>query len=175
MDRAAPITVPLAVVFMTGAVAAFLRREWLTNRCRSAPRMSMAFSTFLLGAAIAFDPLKGYIAFGFAHALEYIVFVWAFQRRRYRAFQGPPPLLGRVLAVAPLGFYVAFFAIVGGAQLFLTRGDEILYGGDLSVFGHQAGLWLLLWTVWSSFMHFYYDGFLWKMRLPEVRAVLVTP
>ena len=30
--------------------------------------------------------------------------------------------------------------------------------------------WGFYWSVYQSFVHFYYDGFLWKMRDPAVRA-----
>ena len=30
--------------------------------------------------------------------------------------------------------------------------------------------WFFYWTVYQSMVHFYFDGFLWKMRLPATRA-----
>ena len=32
--------------------------------------------------------------------------------------------------------------------------------------------WVGYWTVYQSMVHFYFDGFLWKMRLPSVRATV---
>ena len=31
-------------------------------------------------------------------------------------------------------------------------------------------LWLLYWGIYQSMVHFYFDGFLWKMRKKSVRA-----
>jgi hypothetical protein len=132
----------------------------------------MAIGTTALGAATLVDPLKGYIAFGFAHALEYSVFVWAFQRRRYSQAEDPLPLLGRLLRAGPVLFYAAFFATFMGANIFLNWGDDAFYEGKMAIFGVGAGSWLFHLTIWGSFVHFYYDGFLWKMRHAHVRAAI---
>ena len=37
-----------------------------------------------------------------------------------------------------------------------------------------SGFLLLIgfWTVYQSMVHFYFDGFLWKMRSPTIRATV---
>ena len=35
--------------------------------------------------SVVVDPVRAFLAFSFSHAVEYMVFVWAFQRRRYAA------------------------------------------------------------------------------------------
>lgn len=37
----------------------------------------------------------------------------------------------------------------------------------LGIFGV---VWAFYWSVYQSLVHFYYDGFLWKMRMPWVQA-----
>jgi hypothetical protein len=37
-------------------------------------------------------------------------------------------------------------------------------------FGITLRGWILYYAVYQSLVHFYLDGFLWKMRQPEVRA-----
>ena len=40
------------------------------------------------------------------------------------------------------------------------------------VLGTTIERWAFYWSVYQSLAHFYYDGFLWKMRRPTVRANL---
>ena len=35
--------------------------------------------------------------------------------------------------------------------------------------GYPTRVWVMHWTVYQSLLHFYWDGFLWKMRLESVR------
>jgi len=114
-----------------------------------------------------------YMALAFGHAVEYMVFVWAFQRRRYARPLAHDPLLGRLLRY-PLAAYGVF--TIGAAVLFVLGS----YWGVLifrdqprpELFGAPLALWFGFWAVYQSMVHFYFDGFLWKMRLPELRAQL---
>ena len=38
--------------------------------------------------------------------------------------------------------------------------------------GFRTAEWMFYWSIYQSFVHFYYDGFLWKMRTPDVRATI---
>ncbi len=38
--------------------------------------------------------------------------------------------------------------------------------------GYRTAKWLSYWGIYQSMVHFYFDGFLWKMRLSSVRANL---
>ena len=83
------------------------------------PRLAMAFGTTGLALCFfVFDPVKVYLAFAFSHALEYCVFVWAFQRKRYQAPLAHDPPLGRLLR-HPLVFYVGMILAFGVAILLL--------------------------------------------------------
>ena len=76
----------------------FLAYEYRVNRFSNAPRLWMLVGTSLLASSFLWmHPLKAYLAYAFSHALEYTVFVWAFQRRRYHAELEHKPLLGRLL------------------------------------------------------------------------------
>lgn len=145
--------------------------EWKSTKFTNWARLSMAAGTALLAASFfVVNPLKVYIAFGFSHAVEYMVFVWAFQRKRYAQPLPHRPLLGRLLNW-PVLSYGIFLLIVGGVGFYLDFADDVgLIVGKLQIFGTRASSWLFYWTIWHSMAHFYFDGFLWKMRLPEVRA-----
>ena len=168
LARASVVLVPFGVAILAASLALFAVHERRAGWNRT--RVSMAIGTTLLGAATLVRPLEGYIAFGFAHALEYSVFVWAFQRRRYAQAMEPVPLLGRLVRGGPILFYVAFFVAFMGARIFLDWGDDTFYSGKMTILGVKASTWLFQLTIWGSFVHFYYDGFLWKMRHAHVRA-----
>lgn len=170
LENVSVVTVPLGVAILAASIVLFAVHERRAGWNRT--RVSMAVGTTMLGAATLVEPLKGYIAFGFAHALEYSVFVWAFQRRRYAQAIEPVPLLGRLIRGGPVLFYVAFFAVFMSTRIFLDWGDDTFYSGKLTLLGVGAGAWVFQLTLWGSFVHFYYDGFLWKMRHAHVRAAI---
>jgi hypothetical protein len=160
-----------AALLVAGAIAAFLAYEWRANRLRNIPRLSMALGVIGLSTAFFFfSPLKVYIAYGFSHALEYMVFVWAYQRRRYAAPLAHRPLIQRLIQW-PVLWYGGFVLAFALGYLWLDYADE--YGvtaEPVKLFGVRGASLLFYWTIWHSMVHFYFDGFLWKMRLPQVRA-----
>ncbi|NJK33217.1 MAG: hypothetical protein HC927_12875, partial [Deltaproteobacteria bacterium] len=174
LERAMPVTLPIAITIVVLAHLLWLRGEWRAHRLRNVPRLTMAAGTSTLALCFfAFDPVKVYLAFAFGHALEYCVFVWAFQRRRYQAPLAHRPALGRLLA-HPLAFYLAMILLFGIALLLGKYwGRHIVPDADRpELLGYRVAYWLGFWGVYQSMVHFYFDGFLWKMRLPSVRANL---
>lgn len=182
LERAMPITLPITIALVVVAHVLWLRAQWRAHGGiarpgglrGAAPRLWMAGGTSLL--ALCFfvaDPVKVYMAFAFSHAIEYCVFVWAFQRRRYQAPLEHRPLLGRLLA-HPLAFYVGLALLFGvGILLLKFWGKWIMPGAPRpELLGYRTAYWLGFWGVYQSMVHFYFDGFLWKMRLPSVRASL---
>jgi hypothetical protein len=144
--------------------------EHCANGATSTPRLFLAASVGLLGVAFfAFPPLKVYLALGFNHAIEYAGFVWGYERRRH-ATSGDP-LLGRAVRSPVLA--VGLVAPIAAVALGLEFADDLWLGRPLTLAGVRAEHWLYGWTVWSSFAHFWFDGFLWRLRDPAVRAVAV--
>ena len=94
MQSAQSWLVPLSIASVVGSIGAFLWREWQVNGLRNAPRLWMAAGMTALSASfLLFNPVKVYMAFAFSHAMEYMVFVWAFQRKRYARPLEHRPLL----------------------------------------------------------------------------------
>ena len=173
LTTAAPVLLPLGVATIVASWIIFVRAEYKSTRLKNTPRLSMALGVTLLSASFLFaSPLKVYVAYGFSHAVEYVVFVWAFQRRRYAQPLSPPPLLQRLLRRGLL-FHAVF---IGGIALFYMYfefgKDAGLYEGPARLWGIKITTMVYCWAIWHSFAHFYFDGFLWKMRLPAVRASL---
>ncbi|HEY4223226.1 MAG TPA: hypothetical protein VGO62_17835, partial [Myxococcota bacterium] len=163
------LLVPTTLVALS-SIALFAVCEWRT-RIVSWPRVSMAVALTLLNASfLVVSPLKVYIAYGFSHGLEYMVFVWAFLRRRYAQPLAHKPLLQRALA-HPVLAYLAFTALIGGVYFLIDFGPRFhIYEGSPKLFGISANTWLFSFAIWQSLGHFYFDGFLWKMRAPSTRA-----
>jgi hypothetical protein len=94
--------------------------------------------------------------------------VWAYQRRAYRVHKEPPPLMQRLLK-HPVLWYAAFSAVllfIGGYSTWYGRTTMM----QLQFLGITATGWIFYYAVYESLIHFYMDGFLWKMRKAAVRA-----
>lgn len=165
-------TVPIAVAFLVAAVVIWCVHEYRASKFTSIPRLTFAVGTFLLGSMfLLFDPVKAYLSFSFSHSLEYMVFVWAFQRRRYAHPLEHDPAMGRILR-RPVLAYVGFTVGLGLVLIYWKywgRHWGKAYENP-TMFGYPTWEWVKYWTVCQSMMHFYWDGFLWKMRLKSVRA-----
>ncbi len=169
-----PWLVPLTVALALSAQAGFWLGEWRTSRLRNRPRALMALGTTALSLALlVFDPVKVYLSFGFSHAVEYTVFVWAFQRRRYARPLPHRPLLGRLMT-RPWLYHGAIVLGLGALYIVLVYWGRYVFVGrpPLRLAGVSSARWMFYWAVFQSMVHFYYDGFLWKMRLPTVRENL---
>ncbi len=163
-----------SIALVIVALALFLVHERRANGLRNAPRLWMGAGLTLLGASfLLVHPFKAYIAYTFSHAVEYMVFVWAFQRRRYSEPLAHKPAITRFLRY-PLFIYVGTVIICSVALLYFKYSGTGRYlfreMQRPEIFDIGTYEWLRYWVVYQSFMHFYYDGFLWKMRLPSVRA-----
>lgn len=161
-----------ASVFAAASVANFLFWEWKTARLSCWPRMGLGLGLTGLHVALLVNPIKGVVAYAFAHALEYGVFVWAFQRRRYSKPLSHRPLMQRLptkpwVAVGTYCLGLGALFLLGQASRFQSVDRE-----TLSFLGHSLARWLFFWSVWHSMWHFYVDGFIWKMREMNVRGSL---
>lgn len=173
VSAVAPELLPIGVLCIVGSLGNFLWHEWKATRLRSTPRLTMALGLTLLSASfLVASPLKVYVAYGFSHAIEYVVFVWAFQRRRYAVPLSPQPLLQKILKHSVL-FYSLFIGLIAGIYFYSEFGRQMgFYEKPIRLMGLRTGTIIYVWAIWHSFAHFYFDGFLWKMRLKSVRASL---
>ncbi len=174
LGRAQGWLVPLTAVGLLAAMLAFVVSEWRGPRFGVRPRLLMALGTTLLSASmLVCDPVQVYLAYGFSHAVEYTVFVWSFQRRRYGRELPHRPLLQRLLAW-PLAYYATLVVGLGALYLLLRFWGVHVFAGQPAptLGGASTRQWMFYWAVCQSMMHFYFDGFLWKLRLPALRADL---
>lgn len=172
LARAQPYLLVPAVATVVASLTLFVRHEWRSTRLRNLPRLWMALGTTALSASfLVCNPVHVALAFAFSHAVEYMVFVWAFQRRRYQRPLPHDPLLGRLLRRPWLAYGGYTVALVVPYLLLRTYGSLIAPEAHSPfLLGTTLERWGFYWSVYQSLVHFYYDGFLWKMRLPSVRA-----
>lgn len=173
LAAAQPVLLPLTGALWVASVALFVWHEWRADGLRTWPRLSMALAlTLLNGTFFVVAPLKVYAAYGFSHAIEYMVFVQAFLQRRYASpVHGRPPI-ARLLR-RPLLFWSVFSLLIGGTFFVTQFGKHYgFHTGGLRFLDVKISTWFFSFAVWGSMAHFYFDGFLWKVRTPHVRASL---
>jgi hypothetical protein len=174
VETLSPALLPASIVLVVVALGLFVFHEHRAHGLRSRARLVMAAGTALLASTFLYvHPLKAYLAFAFSHALEYMVFVWAYQRRRYREPLPHRPFIERALRF-PWITYVLSALFLGGLFLYWKYwGRWIVVEADQPrLLGRRALEWVGYWTIFQSMVHFYFDGFLWKMRLPTVRRAI---
>jgi hypothetical protein len=159
-----------ASVPIVAGFGAFLYYEWTIHRLRNAPRLAYAAGTGLLYATLFWiGPVGLYVAFAATHCLEYLTFLWALQRQRYPRYDADAPLLSSMIQ-RPVLYYGGLTLFVG-SLFFVARYAAHYLQASPEVFGLPLAVWAFWYSILQAFLHFYYDGFLWKMR-PELTRVL---
>lgn len=154
-----PVVVAAAVTATLAIAARWLKAELSSGASPRSlvPRWSFLGSTVaLLTVFVVHGPIIGYLCFGTAHAIEYIFFVHHFSERKYRAIPEPSftsMIFGAIRrAPLPIAAFVLVFWLV-------------------SPYRHER-LYLAYYTS-TSLLHFLFDGWIWKVRKPEVRKPLL--
>ncbi|MEM7009790.1 MAG: hypothetical protein AAF462_11720 [Thermodesulfobacteriota bacterium] len=122
----------------------------------SLPKNIFVISVLLLYAIFFQNLIIGFIVFGFSHAIEYIAFVNVFVHSKYKKRPDSRIFFSRVTKKQWLyvGIFSALLAVV-------------------SVAGTNINAYVLgLYITGSSFLHFIYDGWIWKVSKPEVAKPL---
>lgn len=109
------------------------------------------------------DFLVGYSVWSAFHCIQYYGIVWVYNR-------------SRVDRKSPMTAAIRFLFRPRAALLFLYLGLIAAYGSInyWTGFVTSASLqnWLLAFVFTSNTLHYYYDGFIWKVREPETRKNL---
>lgn len=155
---------PFAAVLLwpVVATAAGLTLRWLVLRRRrgSGTRAQHAYvlATASLFAAILVQPIWGLAGFIGSHAIEYFAVV-EHAIARDRAGGSAAGALGRaVRRLGSRGFLVAYLLVVLVPYTLLRVGDQ------------QAVL--TYFVLMAGGLHVFYDGFIWKLRRPEIARSL---
>lgn len=146
----------LALAVALVVTGLYLKTEWSAGRRFHWPKNLFLLSVLLLYATFLYDFLVGYAIFGFSHAIEYLAFVYIFAGRKYRAREPKSSWMAR--AVNRQAFFFGAFLLA--MALFYWP-------------WHSISRPTLQWyVVGSSFLHFIYDGWIWKVRDPQVARPL---
>jgi len=141
----------LALAAITVVSVQYVRKE-LAQPCSSAAKLLYALSILLLYGTFYYDVAIGYAVITFSHAVEYIAFVNVYARKKYR----DQPANTSAMAHA-VGHQVAWMMSFG-----------VLMVGAFWIWSHYAPIALSVYITGSSFLHFIYDGWIWKTRDPVV-------
>jgi len=124
--------------------------------------MAITFLYYGYALAAVDNPLVAYALFEMYHDVQYLTIVWLFNRRR--AGQEDAGGFTKFL-FRQRGLFVLLYVglcLAYGSMDFVARGLE---NPEI----HRLALALV---VASSMLHFYYDGFIWKLRESSTAAVL---
>lgn len=120
------------------------------------PRNLYVASILMLYATFYYDMVTGYAVFAFSHAIEYIAFVNVYSRKKYLARPDDSSLLARAVRRQVVSM-IAYCLILVPAFLLMRWGAPTV---------------LSWYIVGSGFLHFIYDGWIWKVRKPAVGSPL---
>ncbi len=143
---AVPILAWSALALALVSTALFLRQGF------TAAKALFALSILALYGIFLHDLVMGYAVFAFSHAVEYLAFVNLYARKKFLARPPESSLLARAVRQQ---------ALVFGAFI-------VLVGGTFVAWNWISRPTLQIYIIGSGFLHFLYDGWLWKVRHPEV-------
>ncbi len=135
--------------------AVWLRQEHAHYSRASLPKLIYTASIALMLATFGYSLVIGYMIFGFSHSIEYIAFVNIYARRRsttagwVRNFW----VMNSIWIAGVVGLY----AVLKYVPAYREESIALVLG----------------YTTFNSYVHFLYDGFIWKMRDPKVSRVLL--
>jgi hypothetical protein len=149
------LSYPMLIVAL-GFTLLFVRQEYLNRHHMSVAKVLYVMSILLLYAVFFRSLLIGYLVFGFSHALEYIALVNIFVKTKYARRPEAHSLLARASRRLWLSSTLFGAGVVGVCAV-----TQLQYAEALGIY-----------IVGSGFLHFIYDGWIWKVRQPEVGAPL---
>lgn len=158
--------VAAAVTCVTGSFLIETARQWSRGRRPSALKLALMASTFSFywySVTTIENLLVAYALFELFHDVQYLTIVWVFNRGRSQ--QGAKlPAFTRFLfqpRVSRIGAYLGLIVAYG----LLERGTRLGSGDSM------RSVWEGVFVA-STLLHYYYDGFIWKLREGSVRQPL---
>ncbi len=120
---------------------------------------------------LSVNVLIGIAMFEIFHAVQYYAIVWVYNRRLFnRAGERFGPL-GFLFSDrwTMLGLYLAAIGAYSSIRFFTVDANAYIFSGT----NENAYQWLVALFVTSSFLHFYFDGFIWKVSERKTQDNLV--
>lgn len=162
------LTVAVTAVYAGCSVRAALRGEF-NPRKLAALAVALAFWAYcMIGVG---NLLVGLLLWEIFHDVQYNAFVWSYNRGRVQRGLSGSRVEGFLFRgdFRRVALYVALI-VAYGCIGFLSQDLIALYEGSRT----YAGAWSRLGNIFacSALIHFYLDGFIWKVRDARVRADL---
>lgn len=152
------LTAAITLLYIVHAVWGKQPRSWM--------KLGLLVGTFAyvwLVRVMTHDPYLSVALFELLHDMQYLAIVWAFNRKLVE--KG-----GR--GVLPTFFYRAraasIFAYVGACMAYGSFALFIYTKMETGVFKQVMEAFLIT----SGLLHFYYDGFIWKLKQPDTQRGL---
>lgn len=163
-------TILTAVLF-----AVNLRRQWKAGVPPSPVKLMVMASSFAFWwfCTVSLNNLVlGIVLWEIFHDVQYNALVWLFERsrvdRNLNVGRAERLLFGRG-PIRP-AFYALLILAYGCIGIVSSFGDINM--PEKTLMGNGAGNWLLRITIASAMLHFYFDGFIWKVRERNLRMGL---
>ena len=134
-------------------------RQAELERGARVPRLNFLLSTAaLLLVLVVHGPIVGYLCFGVAHAVEYVFFFHVFGHKKFARRPREQTSLAQRLLARPTLFGPMLALLL--VAVFFALADY-----------RKSEPYLVYYTA-TSLLHFLYDGWIWKVRKPEVSKPL---
>jgi len=140
------------LLFSVWVTLLYIREEYRHREFFHWPKNLFVLSILLLYAGFSYDLLVGYAVFGFSHAIEYLAFVYVYAGKKYQDRPARSSLMARLVRHQAPAMAIYCIAMISIFVIWRFNAATIL------------GLYIL----GSSFLHFLYDGWIWKVRDPKV-------
>jgi len=156
-----PLRVPATVLFWVGALASIglAARWWRAERSLGAnasrAKHLYALGTLGLVVAVMVDPIAGVAGYVAAHAIEYFAVVHRSLRTRR---DDAPVAIVTSTSRRRGGIYILYFVVIAA----IIVGTALPFNGRMYAFA----------ILFFGALHILYDGFVWKLRRPNVAASL---
>lgn len=159
----------LAIV-LSSVYVIHLVRQWRSGAPIVLPKLAISLTTFATvyyAYIVLEDVILGYAITALAHDIQYFAIVWIYNHGVLKRSRGSGRSFfhflfsdGRLRIVL---FYVFLILAYGGIEALARSTQNYLIYDIVKV---------LIAT--SAFLHYYYDGFIWKVRKKEIRRNLVA-
>lgn len=178
----APVDPATFALFRTGwdiltacVTLAFLLNAWRETRAGRPPSlvkfllMASSFGFFWFAMVQVSQPILGLLLFEIFHDIQYNTLVWAYNRGRVNRRLGPGRL--EIFLFGPGVWRIALYTVLVlayGTLGAVTGYSTTLVPDFLSPALGNVNFWTGLFMI-SVFLHFYFDGFIWRVREKEFR------
>ncbi len=157
----------IGVTMLTIVITVFyIGHAFMSKQPRSWMKLGLLVGTFAyvwLVRVMTHDPFLSVALFELLHDVQYLAIVWAFNRRL--AEKGSDGVLPRFFYRPSAG---SVFCYIGACLAYGALGLTVYTQVSSGIFKQVMEAFLIT----SGLLHFYYDGFIWKLRQADTQRGL---